>query len=253
MSPASTSSNMIVKTIRRSLVDFWCPHPRTTITSPPAFLLPFRAHMSSISTSDPSATESNLSPPPPPPPPSQAPVAAATTSTTSPTPPTTTKYIATPTPPPTPTEPLHIPPTLPLLLAQPAPYYATIHIHERPFLLTPGDTLRLPFLLKHVLPGDILRLNRATTLGSRDYTLKGHPYVDDRLFECRARVLGTESEPMRMKEKTKRRQRRVKTVKSKHKYTILRVMGIRIKGMEELEAEGGTGVNMEMETETPQA
>jgi hypothetical protein len=87
--------------------------------------------------------------------------------------------------------------------------------------------------MPHVLPGDILRLTRASLLGSRDYTLKGTPYVDERLFVCRARVVGVESEPMRIKEKTKRRQRRVKTVKSKHKHTILRVCEVRVRGLEE--------------------
>jgi len=59
--------------------------------------------------------------------------------------------------------------------------------------------------------------------------------VDERLFTCRARVLGTESEPLRIKEKTKQRQRRVKKVKSKHRYTILKISELKIN---ELEAVG---------------
>lgn len=86
-----------------------------------------------------------------------------------------------------------------------------------------------------VVPGDVLRLNRASSLGSRDYTLKGTPYVDERLFECRARVMGVEAEPMRIKEKTKRRNRKIKTVKSKLKFTILRISDLKIKTLEEIE------------------
>lgn len=102
-----------------------------------------------------------------------------------------------------------------------------------------------------VLPGDILRLNRATVLGSRDYTLSapsapGQPipgnmgngkkvYLDERLFECRARVVGVESEPMRVVEKTKRRQRHVKRAKSKMRFTVLRVMELRVRSVEEVE------------------
>ncbi len=101
-----------------------------------------------------------------------------------------------------------------------------------------------------VQPGDILRLNRASLLGSRDYTLKagtnstesydrrrtGEPnYLDDRLFECRARVMGVDSGPMVEEIKTKRRQRKEKHVRSKHRYTVLRVMEVKIKGLEELE------------------
>ncbi|KAI9702116.1 MAG: hypothetical protein M1836_001460 [Candelina mexicana] len=126
---------------------------------------------------------------------------------------------------------------LPLLRAQ-TPHYITIHIHGRPYLLTAGDVLRLPFLMPSVIPGDILRLNRATHLGSREYTLKGSPYVNERLFVCRARVIGVEAEPMRIKEKTKRRQRHVKTVRSKHKFTILRVTELRVKSVEAIEEEG---------------
>ncbi|KAI9713336.1 MAG: hypothetical protein M1812_006695 [Candelaria pacifica] len=123
---------------------------------------------------------------------------------------------------------------LPLLRAQ-TPHFITIHIHGRPYLLTAGDILRLPFLMPSVTPGDILRLNRATHLGSREYTLKGSPYVNESLFVCRARVMGVEAEPMRIMEKTKRRQRHVKTVRSKHKFTILRVTEVRIRGLGEVD------------------
>jgi large subunit ribosomal protein L21 len=138
-----------------------------------------------------------------------------------------------------------------------------------------------------VMPGDILRLNRATLLGSRDWTLKGGAnnsspatitaskpsdsvapimgntsgldmktpgigagvatdqktanrshkapkYLDERLFTCRAVVMGTESEPMRVMEKTKQRQRHTKTVRSKHKYTILKIREIEVNGAAEV-------------------
>ncbi|SZF06063.1 unnamed protein product [Blumeria hordei] len=142
-----------------------------------------------------------------------------------------------PTSPDTPKTPLQISESikelLPLLTAQPS-HYVTIHIHGKPYLVTAGDTVRLPFKMPGVIPGDILRLDKAINIGSRDYTLKGAPYVDERLFECRATVMGTEAEPMRIKLKTKRRNRKVKTVKSKHRYTILRIAELRIKNLEEL-------------------
>jgi large subunit ribosomal protein L21 len=123
---------------------------------------------------------------------------------------------------------------LPILAAQPS-HFITTHIHGRPYLVTPGDQIRLPFKMPGVVPGDVLRLNRASNIGSRDYTLQGAPYIDERLFECRAVVTGTESEPMRIKEKTKRRNRRIKTVKSKHRYTILRIQELKINSPEEIE------------------
>lgn len=92
-----------------------------------------------------------------------------------------------------------------------------------------------------VAPGDILRLNRATSIGSRDYTLKGSSgeegYIDERVFECRAVVVGHEGEPVRVKEKTKRRNRRVRTVRSKLKFTVLRVAELRVKSLGEIEGE----------------
>jgi hypothetical protein len=145
---------------------------------------------------------------------------------------------------------------LPLLKAQ-APHYLRAHIHGKPYLLTTGDTVRLPFLMHGVLPGDILRLNRASLLGSRDYTLRAGAashsrddhktsrevaYIDERLFTCRARVLGTEVEPLRVKEKTKRRQRHIRRVKSKHAYTVLRVMEVGVSDVDAIAASGEVGL-----------
>ncbi|KAK3936185.1 ribosomal protein L21-like protein [Diplogelasinospora grovesii] len=124
---------------------------------------------------------------------------------------------------------------LPLLAAQPGGHYVTIHIHGRPYLVTAGDSIRLPFRMPGVAPGDVLRLNRASVLGSRDYTLKGAPYVDERLYECRAVVLGTEAEPMRIMIKKKQRNRRKKHVRSKHKYTILRISEVKVCSDAEIE------------------
>lgn len=139
---------------------------------------------------------------------------------------------------------------LPALQIQ-KPHYMTAHIHRFPYLITEGDTLRLPFHMSGVNPGDVLRLNRASLLGSRDYTLKagttraetydGKPskntqYLDERLFECRACVMGVESGPLISKEKTKRRNRMVKTVHSKHRYTVLKIVDVKVKSLEELQA-----------------
>lgn len=126
---------------------------------------------------------------------------------------------------------------LPLLAAQ-SSHYITIHIHGKPYLVTAGDTVRLPFHMPGVIPGDVLRLNRASNLGSRDYTMKGAPYLDERLFECRARVMGTEAEPLRIKEKKKRRNRRINRVQTKLKFTILKIAEVKINRLEDLEKLG---------------
>lgn len=67
--------------------------------------------------------------------------------------------------------------------------------------------------------------------------MRGAPYLDESLFECRATVVGVEAEPMRYLEKTKRRNRKVKTVKSKHRFTLLKVKEVKIKSLEEVNDE----------------
>nr|POF26170.1 homocitrate dehydratase, mitochondrial [Quercus suber] len=181
---------------------------------------------------------------------------------------------------------------LPHLQAQ-SPHYISAHLYDRPYILTQGDTLRLPFLMKGVEPGDVLRLNCATFIGSRDYTLKAAAsaprlksttrstvpvkddttgslssisrvmptsdvaasdsrtyaphfiphiakgktsYLDERLFVCRAVVMGWESDPMEVIEKTKRRNRKVKHVKSKQRHTILKIKELRVRSLEEVDS-----------------
>lgn len=141
---------------------------------------------------------------------------------------------------------------LPLLAVQ-RPHYIILHVHSRPFLVTQGDKITLPFLIHGLRPGDVLRLNRASLLGSRDYTLKApaltrrtrdqaalglntrrEKWIDERLFLCRAVVLGEEVEPLRVKLKKKQRNRRTKHVYSQHHYTVLRISELEVFGPEVL-------------------
>lgn len=229
--------------------------PRTPVVSqPPTFLLPFRAklHQASMQQAvSPTSQFHNTQPEIPPTllQPTDAPESSIATTTTVTTTPSSTQSLS---------RPLvlsrSLQELLPKLCVQ-KPHYIVAHVHRFPYLLTEGDTLRLPFHMKGVSPGDVLRFNRASILGSRDYTLKagtsntesydakrtGEPnYVDERLFECRMRIVGLETGPMMDKEKKKRRNRHRKVVHSKHKYTVLRVMQIKIKTLEELNREKGT-------------
>ncbi|KAL8752027.1 MAG: hypothetical protein Q9184_005871 [Pyrenodesmia sp. 2 TL-2023] len=223
-------------------------------TLPPIFLLPLRARLSTIAnTTDPELQPSAYKPGPSQPPPSklyrvpqsqQPQSLPSSASKADPTNPTTADFTPSQTllsqralpPSPTPT-PTPTPALLPLLAAQP-PHYITAHIHAHPYLLTPGDTLRLPFLMPSAPLGTILRLNRASMLGSRDYTLRGAPWVDERWFVCRARVVSVETEPLRVVEKTKRRMRHVKRAKNKMRFTVLRVLEVGVRVPEEDGADG---------------
>jgi large subunit ribosomal protein L21 len=218
---------MLSRTIRRSILDTRIP----SSALPPTFLLPSRARYFNSTPQHVESPPDNFDA-------SQVPAAEIASSTISHlSKHTQTKLAKIPSPPLPPSKPLalsdSIKELLPLLAVQPS-HYISAHIHGKPYLVTIGDIVRLPFHMPGVVPGDILRLNRASAIGSRDYTLKGSPYVDERIFECRARVMGTEAEPMRIKEKTKRRNRKVKTVRSKHKYTVLRIAELRVRGLEEI-------------------
>ncbi|KAG5439822.1 hypothetical protein PCANB_000104 [Pneumocystis canis] len=107
-------------------------------------------------------------------------------------------------------------------------YYAVIHIYGRSLIVTEGDIVTLPQKLRDVKLGDIIRLNCVSKLGSRDYTLKGQPYIDEKLYTCRARVIELTKAPMTYFIKKKRRTRRIKVVKNKQDYTVLRIFEIKI-------------------------
>lgn len=286
---------MLSRTLKRALLD-------TPSTLPPTFLLPWTATLTTSATTSPASSQT-------PPPPSHLPIRHAQSPRTQPSPTKeankTRRQSSSVKSAKRKNDPLgQLPPPvegeisssvrelLPLMHSQ-GPHYITVHIHGNPYLVTEGDTIRLPFLMAGVEPGDTIRLNKAINLGSRDFTLKAsaaapkmrsptmtttevldpttgklpshsrvmpkgplasthssvevphyvphlakgkHSYLDERLFVCRAVIMGVESEPMRIKEKTKRRQRHVRRVKSKHRFTILKIKELRLKTLEELDS-----------------
>lgn len=224
---------MLSRTIRKSILDVRIPPSAL----PPVFLLPHRARYFNSTAQHVEPSTDGFSASQVTPTTSENHEKATPTVSPSPSPSPMTSLIPPPTSPASSSTSLSesVRELLPLLATQPS-HYISAHIHGRPYLVTAGDIVRLPFRMPGVVPGDILRLNRASSLGSRDYTLKGSPYLDERLFECRARVIGTEAEPMRVKEKTKRRNRRVNTVRSKHKFTILRIAEVKINDLEHIES-----------------
>ena len=78
-------------------------------------------------------------------------------------------------------------------------------------------------------------------LGSRDYTYRGDPWVDETRFLCRAVVVAVEGEPLRRTEKTVRRNRRVRVKKNKMFFTVLRITDLEVlpEGTKAGEEEGG--------------
>ena len=72
--------------------------------------------------------------------------------------------------------------------------------------------------------------NGGSGIGNGGNTGNGKQYIDENLFVCRAVVVGVEGEPMRVVEKTKRRQRKVRRMRHKGRFTVLRVREVRVLG-----------------------
>ena len=100
--------------------------------------------------------------------------------------------------------------------------YMTVHINGFPFLLSPNDTLHLPFHLRDVPIGSVLRMTSVSRIGVRDYTLQGQPFIDPEVFTCKLRVLEHTKQPMVVTVKTRRRRRRHRHLPNKQNYTVLK-------------------------------
>lgn len=100
--------------------------------------------------------------------------------------------------------------------------YAVFRIHNRPYLVTKGDKVILPFKMKQAEVGDTLKLTDVITLGSRNFTLKGDP-IDPSLYKLKATVIEKTKRKFEIREVTKRRNRRVRHAKRKGDLTVLRI------------------------------
>lgn len=105
--------------------------------------------------------------------------------------------------------------------------YATIRVHNRPYMVTEGDKVFLPFRMKHAEIGDTLTFNDVISIGSRNYIFAGKP-IDPQLFSIKATVIEKTKQPYYVKEVTKRRQRHVRHIPVKHDLTVLRVSELRL-------------------------
>ena len=119
------------------------------------------------------------------------------------------------TPPPSKPSPL-------LALMHKSNLYMTVHINGFPFLLSPNDTLHLPFHLREVPIGSVLRMTNVSRIGVRDYTLQGRPFIDPKVFTCKLRVIEHTKQPIVVTVKTRRRRRRHRHLPNKQNYTVLK-------------------------------
>lgn len=105
--------------------------------------------------------------------------------------------------------------------------YAIFRIHNRPYLVTKGDKVILPFKVKQADVGDTLNLTDVITLGSRNYKLVDYP-IDHSLYTLKATVLEKTKRAFEVREVTKRRNRKVRHAKSKGDLTVIRIAELKV-------------------------
>lgn len=106
--------------------------------------------------------------------------------------------------------------------------YATIHIHDRKFLVTEGDKITLPVKMRDVKIGDVLNFDQVSVIGSRDYTLTGGPRIDRKVFSIKGRVIEKTREKREVEEKTKPRRRHVRHIVKKNALTVIRISELKV-------------------------
>lgn len=106
-------------------------------------------------------------------------------------------------------------------------YYAITEIAGRPLLVTKNDKV-IVHRLKDVNVGDVIKLDRVRELGSKDYTIKGSPFVDEKYYNITATVIEhTKSKLIRIVKK-KRRKNYKRTIEHKQTHTVLRINNLDI-------------------------
>lgn len=105
--------------------------------------------------------------------------------------------------------------------------YAIFRVHNRPYLVTEGDKVTLPFKVKQAEVGDVLSFNDVTTIGSRNYKLMDYP-IDPSLYTLKATIIEKTKRAFQVREVTKRRNRKVRHATSKGDLTILRISELKV-------------------------
>ncbi|TFL01905.1 ribosomal protein L21-like protein [Pterulicium gracile] len=108
-----------------------------------------------------------------------------------------------------------------LLRSQPD-HYIIANIVGRKYLLAPRDVLTVP-RLRDVQVGDVLKLSDISEVGSREYTLRGDPYLPAEQIGANATVIEHTKGSFERIFKKKRRKGYAKTKTHKQTYTRLRV------------------------------
>ncbi|KAG0299234.1 hypothetical protein BGZ98_010214 [Dissophora globulifera] len=107
-------------------------------------------------------------------------------------------------------------------------YYAVAEIKNRPYLITKNDIIVLD-RLKDVQLGDVIELTQIKELGSKDYAIKGQPYVSPEYFSIKATVIEQPKGKIVETFKKKRRKHFQRRYHIKPLHTLLRVSELEVK------------------------
>ena len=105
--------------------------------------------------------------------------------------------------------------------------YAKLLIHNFSFTVTPKDTV-ITHRMRDVKVGDVLHLDQIREVGSKDYTVRGHPLLPEGSVSVKATVMEhTEGAKKRARMRRQRKGRRaLRTIKPL--ITVLRIQDISI-------------------------
>ncbi|KAG2175767.1 hypothetical protein INT44_000245 [Umbelopsis vinacea] len=104
-------------------------------------------------------------------------------------------------------------------------FYAIAEVAGRPLLITKNDLVTV-HRLKDVSVGDVLTLDKVREIGSKDYVLRGQPYVKEDLFNIQATVIEQTKSKMISIIKKKRRKNYKRTITHKQTHTVLRISNV---------------------------
>ncbi|KAF9435255.1 hypothetical protein BGZ76_006610 [Entomortierella beljakovae] len=110
-------------------------------------------------------------------------------------------------------------------------YYAVAEIKARPYLITKNDIIVLD-RLNDVKLGDVIELNQIKELGSKDYAIKGQPYVSPEYYSIKATVIEQPKGKIVETFKKKRRKHFQRRYHMKPLHTLLRVSELEVKAQQ---------------------
>lgn len=124
--------------------------------------------------------------------------------------------------------PTALPDLTPLKLSPPDSLYALLRVHTRPFLVTKGDLVALPYNVKQASVGDKLTFDDVTTIGNSQFTYHQAGGIDPQLYEITGVVVDKTKKQLTQRIVKQKRQRGYRRAINKSPYTVVRISELRL-------------------------